>query len=79
MPPRAIDGRGRGNRGHRCVQRLKNVGQQHHGDPTPSLPLEGMDEQELPEGSESIDDTASQRDHSRVDLPLQPNPLPSVA
>ena len=58
MPTRAMDGRGRGGRGRSLIERLENIGQQPHRDPTPSLPLEGMDEHELHEGSESVDDTA---------------------
>ena len=51
MPPCAIDGRGHGGRGrsgwgHRYIERLDDIGQPQR-DPTPSLPLEGMDERKL--------------------------------
>ena len=68
MPPRTIGGRGRGGHGHNGrgrrhrVVRLEDVGQPHRN-PSPSLSLEGMDEHELPEASESVDDTTSQRDN----------------
>ena len=38
-----------------------------------------MDEDKLPEGSKSVDDTASYRDHFRINPSLQPNPPPPAA
>ena len=63
MPPWVVGGRGcegQGHNGqgrHRRVIRLEDVGQPHR-DLSQSLSMEGMDEHELPKGSESVDDTA---------------------
>ena len=38
-----------------------------------------MDEHKFPKGSESVDDTALQKDHSRADPPPQANPPPLLA
>ena len=64
MPPRAIysrahGGQGRDGRGRRHrVVRLVDIGQPHRN-PTPSLPLKGMDKYDLPKGKESVDDIDS--------------------